>query len=602
MLAIIIAWIVISFVLLSFGDMFISLYNKLCKREEKYNFIDTFILGIGFLLVLLSLTSLWLPSNHFILAGCILICIIYWVLNKNKFKAYRERTISIYKRFSPFQLVLFTCILLFVLLYVIWGEFIFDASYYHHQNIRWNEDFAVVPGLGNLEDRFGFNSNYFLVSAIFTLRFIFSEQIYGLQSILFVFILSWILVECVKSQFEIKRVILLVIFFLFYYINGYELTNSSTDIMPNLCIFYFITRFSLYPQSLNKSLLFAIAVPVCIATFKLSVFLLGLLSVYLLIVLLKEKAYKPFIYLFSFSVIFMGLWLVRNVIISGYLVYPVYEIDLFSFDWKVPDTTAKIERVIMEGHGKNVFKQFLRLPSYIGFLIESGQYKLLIYRLIGLISFICIAVSPFLVIYKTIKNRKDNAVYLILYGLSILCIIYWLISAPDFRFINGLMLATIFLVICLSIGNRTIKISPQKGNIALCVFAAGMLLLGTKRSMDYGKKLTLMQAEVSEYTFKTLFIRPYSSKDQTPKVEYTIYKMGDFDIYISHYPRRQCFDKLPSTIWGGFPFTTNFEKCQHIETVEGRGKTLQDGFRTKKEFLIPLKESFENSINIFDMD
>ena len=43
----------------------------------------------------------------------------------------------------------------------------YDTGLYHLQAVRWNEQFAIVPGLGNLHGRLAFNNSSFLYAALF---------------------------------------------------------------------------------------------------------------------------------------------------------------------------------------------------------------------------------------------------------------------------------------------------------------------------------------------------------------------------------------------------------------------------------------------------
>src|SRR5204863_7475062 len=42
----------------------------------------------------------------------------------------------------------------------------YDSGLYHFQMIRWLNEYAIVPGLGNLEPRLAFNQSYFLYPAL----------------------------------------------------------------------------------------------------------------------------------------------------------------------------------------------------------------------------------------------------------------------------------------------------------------------------------------------------------------------------------------------------------------------------------------------------
>ncbi|GHV42022.1 hypothetical protein FACS1894179_10640 [Bacteroidia bacterium] len=154
---------------------------------------------------------------------------------------------------TKIQTLLLIALILFSLYLFSREQEVYDSLVYHHQNIRWNEEYAVVPGLGNLDDKFGFNSNYFLLSSIFTFRFLFGEAIYPVQSFFVTAISCWVLYELFKSNYEIKRVVVLISYILLFWVSIYFLGNTSTDILPNFIVFYIIARLILHPKSLTTN-------------------------------------------------------------------------------------------------------------------------------------------------------------------------------------------------------------------------------------------------------------------------------------------------------------------------------------------------------------
>ncbi len=173
MFAVAISWIAILIVFLSFGDFLVSSYNKLCRQDEKYGLLDIFLLGMCFTLIPLSLSSFWLPSNHFILLSYLILSVLYWMVRKDHFFSTLRQIKGKLSSYSYLQLLIFAIPVISIMAVIVWQVGVYDSLYYHQQNIRWNEEYAIVPGLGNIEHRFGFNSNYLLLSAIFSLRFIF---------------------------------------------------------------------------------------------------------------------------------------------------------------------------------------------------------------------------------------------------------------------------------------------------------------------------------------------------------------------------------------------------------------------------------------------
>ncbi len=115
MLAILISWITLLIVQFYLGDLFIHLYNKLCNNKEQYGFLDTFFLGMCFILIPLQFTSLWLPSNHYILLAYIIICIAYWACNKERTKEQIRKITDLLNSLTLFQKILICIALLAVI-------------------------------------------------------------------------------------------------------------------------------------------------------------------------------------------------------------------------------------------------------------------------------------------------------------------------------------------------------------------------------------------------------------------------------------------------------------------------------------------------------
>ncbi|NDV78193.1 hypothetical protein [Dysgonomonas sp. 511] len=602
MLAIIIAWIVISLVLLSFGDIFITLYNKLSKKEERYNLPETFMLGMAFVSLLLSAISFALPLNYYILLALIAICILYWCRRieriGNMIKAIRQG-IEVY---SKSQLIAIALLFLFFLVFIIWCMPSYDASFYHHQNIRWNEDYAIVPGLGNLESRLGFNSNYFLLSAVFSFRFLFGEAIYGgLQSVLLLFVLFWCLRECVMSNYDIKSILLLVFFFLFFLSCRDMLSESSTDIVPHICIFYFICKFALCPETFKAKSLFVCILPVVLLTFKLSTAPCLLFSLIALYYLIKEKKSRSIISLIVFGISIIGLWLARNVIVSGYLIYPLHEIDIFSFDWKMPLDVAIADRDYIHSYAKNSFYNVFSLSdSYLSTLLQYNKRAFLLHYLTIALTVFLFAI-PFIIIYYIIRKKKISHIHYLLLGVTAIYILYWLISAPDIRFVLGVFYGVIFLATII-ITNQY----PQKQLYSCCrkfifpVFVLGIICSTASIPYYAIRKIISFPPDTSRHLLQNVLYMPYSAKmeaqEKNSGLDFEAYDMGNgITIYITTDSLGRSFDIIPATA----PYNIKgILKYQDIRTVEPRGTSLQDGFRTRKECLDKINEEAEEKLEL----
>ena len=585
MLAIIVSWISISIVFLSFGDFLVFLYNKLSKQNERYGVVDTFLLGMCFTLIPLSLSSFWLPSNQYILLSYILFSIIYWVLRREHFRNILKQSKQRLQQFKSLQLIAFIIPVLAIATAILWQVGVFDSLFYHQQNIRWNEEFAIVPGLGNLEHRFAFNSNYLLLSAIFSFRFLFGEAVYNLHVLVLIYVLCWILKEIFSSGFELKRFLLLIVFTGYIFIFGYSLASTSTDAIPSIVSFYLISRLILYPDSIKEKLLFYICIPITLVTFKINILPLSLLSLVAIYHFFRKKQYKSIIIALSTTAIIITLWLIRNVIISGYLVFPFSEIDVFTVDWKIPKEIAVEEVDFIKSCAIRIFNDLINHLTTFSFTLEGIRNWVISFI------FICpVVISPLVVIYSLVRKKYLNKIIYLLYISLLLIFMVWYIGGPDPRFIGGALFAMFYFVIYLLLEKEEEKHFNVVGSLVVGLFVVIMAAWPVVRTDKFTKMFGLLVSqEDNKRPISNVLVRPYPYKELL--ISAGIYKdsfykydiSGDVSVYISETPevlngRYVCFDSpFPCTI-SAFGMGI---KYLDVTEIEARGKSLQDGFRAK---------------------
>lgn len=570
MLTILLSWVIIVFILFTFGDMLLTLYNRICKRKEKCNFPDKVFLGLCFLIIPLSIWSLWLPSNQIFLAAALLVCFGYWGINYQKAEQIYIRTIkSNLQTLSLQETISIIIFILAALFFFSWQQEVYDSAFYHYQNIKWNEEFAVVPGVANIDDRFGFNSNFFLLSAIFSFRFLLGEAIYTIQSLSVTIIGLWILYELFKSRYDIKHLIIFTAYILLFWISIYFLGNTSTDILPNFIAFYIIARIILYPDLLKQNYLIGIVLPVFLLTCKLSLFPLGLISLYLIYYLIKEKKHKIIIFICIISFLIILPWLIRNVIISGYLIYPLYQIDLFGFDWKVPHEIAVKERDYIFTIGYYFLRIALKYPGM------STRDPLAINILTDIIYLLTFA-SLLIITYLIIKKRKQIKAHIyLLFIVFLASIIVWATSGPDIRFISGILCAAIFVGGIQLLNDKKIHLAIFTRTV-FCIFIISMLLWTGSRYYNFN---TEIKAD-NIHSIKHSLLKPFSIKDQQQAQGINI--TDKFEIYpINNNLFLWVGSDLPYDMTLPASIHSHYAKFLPINCIEARGNTIKKGFKAK---------------------
>ena len=78
------------------------------------------------------------------------------------------------------------------------------------------------------------------------------------------------------------------------------------------------------------------------------------------VVLLKEKRYSQIAIYLVLGILAVFPYLARNVILSGWLVYPFPAIDLFSLDWKIPAEEARYDAEEIKVYAKGMTDVLLK--------------------------------------------------------------------------------------------------------------------------------------------------------------------------------------------------------------------------------------------------
>lgn len=583
MLLILIYWIIIFFILFSSGEIFLHLYNIINhKNKEKYSVTEIFILGTCFILIPLSLISLWFPCNHYVLTLFTIIAFLYWGLNRIKLKRHIQSAKHIYHTLSKNQIIAVVLFIFIIVLYLLLPEPFYDATYYHQQQIRWIAEYPTVPGLANLEDRYGFNSNYLLLSALFSLRFFSENILYAIQSLFFVLLLINTLIRLFTSGYNIKYVILLTVFCILFILSGWYFKDSNTDIIPLLFIFYYIVKTTLSPNWLKEQPLLACLLPITLITFKVSVAVFAIACLIPAIHLIKKKNAKKIIFIVSTSFLIVGLWLIRNVITSGYLIYPL-PLDLFSFDWKVPMGVLLLEKEHVEAWARYSFSidwYYDTSPSSMDLLKYYFNNFLLI----------VILLSPLLFIYCKIKKHAINNNTLIIYLISVLGIVFTLLEAPGFRFMNGYIFGCLFIILFIYlalINKENFHIPHRYRNFIVLGCFAVVLANISKESL-----IIKDQLHEENIKIKSLYLTPVIVQPPLSLSKYLL--NNNIEIYTTDKLPYQTYDNLPVTNAKGIPaYPFDGYKIQNITTIEARGNSLADGFRTKKEYVNIINNNFE---------
>jgi hypothetical protein len=539
---------------------------RMLKLQEKdaYNFADVFFIGLCMVGTLLTLFSLWIPLTNNVLLFLFIISITYliYAYKKGKLSLLTDTFLKM-KHLPLLYKILFAFFVLVIAFYCLLPPGHFDTGLYHWQAMMWSEAYPAVPGLANINSSFGLNSTAISLHSVFSLQDIYGVRVFGLNGLLLIILFGWIVFRMRKSGLICQ---LALILFVFLFLRFYDvfLSSPATDIIPNIIISYLLLRSMLDYHSIITTPLLYWVLPIFCLTLKLSVAPFCLFNLIVFAVMMKNKQYKMVLISIAFGCVLLIPWFVKNVILSGYLIYPVTAIDIFNVDWKEPASVVdKIQKVIKSwAKASNADFEYVSNLSFIE-LVKVWLLRYLKYSKTAVLTCGLAAISPFVILFtqriKLINKPFRTYPWLI----AAVGTLFWAVVAPDVRFGFGYIAFMAFAPFMLM--DHKIE-SPFLKKIPLFLIFA-FLIFFTKMSF------TIIKNTRDNRTYSSFLYKPNTIDYMVRRmaIEYTTYKMGDIEIYVP-VSSTQCYNhKIPCTL----P-----DRC--LDCMELRGKSIREGFRIKK--------------------
>ena len=392
------------------------------------------MLGLTMLMSISGFISLWMKLNHWSIHLMIIsFAMMVYVKNRKEMKV-------------NFSLLNTKSRLLFLLLFVAYVIYKSsgpitnpDTGSYHLPLIRWIEDYPVIKGLANVHSRFGFNYQYFNLGAIYGLSFIKGSTLHGLNGYFYLLIGLFLLRKLMESRQKNAAEIFMYATALFFFVNmSHAASSFSPDVPASTLACAAIIIFLTIAKNEDQGLFIVFLLSVGAFLFKISYFPVLLLNLYALYFYFQRKKLWPIVAMAGMFMMMIAPFLIRNYLMSGYLVYPYYKIDLFDVVWKVPLDVAVFEKnALLDSMlgTKNI--------SGLGFWDMVERWYLTINKVNSAYKLIFLAFSCSFIIY-IIKIIKDfyagvSVKDFVLHVFFLFSIFFWLTNAPDPRFASGFL-------------------------------------------------------------------------------------------------------------------------------------------------------------------
>jgi hypothetical protein len=556
MLSVLLNWMYIFCITQLIGFGFFRCINHFAKTQVPINIFHNAVCGMVITTVYAQFFSLFYKVGLVANIILVVICIAIVVMNRRDIHLPRKNTVI-----SWDTLVYIGVILLFAFA-TSRGQIHTDTSLYHAQAIRWYEEYGAVKGLANLQWHFGYNSSYFGFAALFSLSFLGFGSFHCTTGFIAAIVCLWA-VSYLKDFSSRKRHVtdFCALGILFYaLVNFVGFVSPASDYATMFFATYLVARWAEESESEENnitsfSLLSVLAV--FTVSLKLSAALLVLLAIYPAVYLIKEKRGKEIALYIVLGLVTILPFLIRNVIISGWLLYPFPAIDLFNVDWKLPKQYAIIDSAYIKTWARCLYDVSLIdmpirewLPIWWSEQENYGQY-LIICNLLAIV--LDIATLLHCIFRK--KKIRLNIVLLIL--VNVICAIAWLLLAPFIRYGLAFLLVTPLIAV-------GIWMYPKKSSFYRIVSGLIVILMFFFASPYWEHYFVDDMVFIKQNLTEPYYImqRDYETSEMTE------YDMNGVTVYSPIEGQITGYQSFPASSYGYM-----------ITNTELRGKSLKDGFR-----------------------
>lgn len=490
--------------------------------------------------------------------GMLLLCILTAVIGRKELQEYGKEI----KTKMTLGKMLFLFLLLLLFSYgASRGYMHFDSGLYHAQAIRWIEEYGVVPGLANLHCRLAYNSSSFLLTALYSMSFLLGQSLHTVSG--FMALVLAAKAFTVAEVFVRKKVYVsdfVKVALIFYLSMIYtEMMSPASDYFAMLFLFYIVLKWVELEEAKEKEItpygMLCVLLAVTV-TIKLSAAIMLLLVIKPAVVLLKEKRYGQIGIYLALGITAVVPYLARNIILSGWLVYPFGGIDLFYFDWKIPLGEVLYDAEEIKVYAKGMTDVLLKdtpmkewLPNWFSGL--KGLEKVWV---LGSLCSIFAGVGA--AFWQVLKKQKEAYGLLFLEMVLIVGYLVWQIGTPLVRY--GYIYILVFPFF--TVGLYFVWMFGKRKNSYLFFGVILIAFLGYK-----GGNLI---SDIKNYSGMDCYIR----QQDYYTGPYDTYEMDGIEFYVPLESGQIGYAKFPSAP------TERYD-------VELRGETLKEGFRRKESFI-----------------
>ncbi len=443
-------------------------------------------------------------------------------------------------------------------------------------------------GSGNLQQHFAYNSSSLCFAALFTFSWILPGAFHGTTG----FLMTVLGIYSVHGLLQLRRThaygaAACQTGILIYILTDVCYAQSpATDYFAMLCVLFLFSEwlkgsfrrsgFSLpgYYGLLSITAIFLVSL-------KLSTAAVVLLALYPLVLLLKER--KPVQILRFLLVGFLSFlpFLIRNILISGWLLYPVDSLDLFAVDWKVPAAYLRHDAAQISVWAKclyDVNKKDWSVRQWLPVWLSGQQHYELMLIYAQFAAVLLLGIDLIFRLLRRIRIGWDRVFYYLAMAASLAV---WFLEAPFIRyglaFLFALPLTAAFEFFGMTFhelvpSNHAAKISsaavPTRHRATVSLTLGASLCLAI--FLCFTSWLDHYMMDDLVFTKHHLTEPYYLTQIPFDTVRESSVDWNGITIYYSEETDRNSYWLTPSVCYRSM-----------LDRTEPRGKTIRDGFRPK---------------------
>lgn len=421
MILILLSWIYIFLTAVTFGIAFSKVL-----RVHQFCIVITPILGLFSITLLATIWAFFSPiavGFHIVL---LVLSIVFWYKNKVPFTLIWKNALSEVLSFSLTIKIFLVISSLLILAQSATRPFIIDNESYYIQTIKWLNEYGFVKGLANLHLFFGQTSGWHITQSVYSFSLIYDRfnDLNGFLMLLANFFAFHKLYAYFKNGNRLDLIyglLPLTYVFLFQFIS-----SPSPDFA--IYIFAFIL-FSVYLQNDKSKDSFIIISVLAFFSFFIKTTAVVLLLFPLVLMLKQFKVLKETLFrVVSIGSLVLILFVVKNMILTGYPLFPLLCFRMDELDYTVPSIIMDFffSKSMLNSFyiDNSAFQNASLLNLVKQYFLNNG-----ISGYIGIASIFTLLVTPILII----KNRLTQHIWTIYFAFIVLAFLLCF-SSPQYRF------------------------------------------------------------------------------------------------------------------------------------------------------------------------